>query len=1012
MIRHGIVCALRAAAAMLAAALLLACGGGGGDTPATAGVAVGTLRVHYARTDGAYGGWGMYSWSGPRTPSGAWPDVGRFLFASSDGYGAYVDIVVDASKAKLDFLVTRPNAAGTDAEKDCSADRSVAFAADIAARGQETWLKTNDCGVYATLAAASAVGIQHARALWLSAAVIAWPGVGSNGQFKLYHAAQGGMAVDANGADTGADGAYDLSASSGLSGSLATRYKTLASATALALPAAAQADLKRLLKGQLLVVNSNAGKVTSGTQMQVQAVLDDTYAATAAQRTLGLSFAADGTPTLRLWAPTAQSVSLRSGGVDYAMTEDTASGVWSASGNKTWRNTAYYTYTLRVFSRTDGASVNTYTVTDPYAVTLDADVFGGAQQQAMVADLGSAELQPAGWATHATPALAAAQDIVLYELHVRDFSVNDATLAKLAYRGKYKAFSDSASNGSKHLRALAAAGLTHVHLLPTYDLASVTESGCTTPSISDTDAVSSAQQASVAATRDTDCFNWGYDPKHYGAPDGAFATDAADGRVRVLEFREMVAALHGAGLRVVLDVVYNHTAGNFLDRIVPGYYYRLNGDGVIETSSCCQNTAPEFAMMEKLMIDTLKTWAVQYRVDGFRFDIMGHIPKAAMLKARADVDAAAGRALYYYGEAWNFGEVQDDRLFVQARQANMAGTGIGSFNDRMRDALRGGGPFDSGADLVKNQGFASGLCYDLNAQSGCDSGNLEYRQNLIRLGMSGNLAGFVLNGKPGSAYDYGGQQAGFTQDPPEIVNYAGVHDGETLWDISQYKHPAGVSSADRARAQVVALGSVLLGQGIPFLHAGDELLRSKSMDRDSYNAGDWFNRIDWSGANNYFGQSGLPSAEKNAGNWDVMKPILQNPNALPSAADIAFSREAVKDLLRVRKSTSMLRLATGAEVINCVSFPDQAAQQPGLIVMKVGKGDASCGDGRYKNVIVLVNANKAAQSFGIATLAGKAVSLHPVLAAGSDPQVRNASFNGRTGEFSVPGRSVAVFVQN
>jgi pullulanase len=561
-------------------------------------------------------------------------------------------------------------------------------------------------------------------------------------------------------------------------------------------------------------------------------------------------------------------------------------------------------------------------------------------------------------------------------------------------------------------------GLTHVHLLPVFDIASVNEAGCTTPVVTPAGATSTAQQATITAASGSDCFNWGYDPRHFSAPEGSYATDAADGRVRVLEFREMVASLHGAGLRVVMDVVYNHTSGNFLDRIVPGYYYRLSGEGVIERSTCCDNTAPEFAMMEKLMIDTLKTWATQYGVDGFRFDIMGHIPKSAMVRAQAEVDAAAGRPLYYYGEAWNFGEVENDRRFEQARQANLAGTGIGSFNDRLRDAMRGGGPFDSGDDILRNQGFASGLCYDLNASNGagaCTSGqrgDLHNRQNMIRIGLAGNLRNSVLNGRAASAYDYGGQQAGYTSDPQEVINYAGVHDGETLYDIAQYKHPGGTSAADRARAQVVALATVLMGQGVPFIHAGDELLRSKAFDRDSYNSGDWFNRIDWTGGTNYLAEFGLPPAEKNEAAWPHITALMSNANVLPAPAQIAATRDAVRDFLALRRDTTMLRLRTGADVMRCVRFPDEAAQQDGLIVMKVGVGDTSCGDGKYRNLLVLINANKLAQTFSSAALANAGYVLHPLQAAGSDAVVRAASHDQAAGAFSVPARTVAVFVQN
>jgi pullulanase/glycogen debranching enzyme len=979
------------------------------DATGGTAVAAATMRVHYKRPVAQYAGWGVYSWEGPKTPSGAWPATDTYRFDKADSFGAFVDIALDTSKAQMKFLLNKLS--GADVLKDPDCDRTADLAADVATKGQEVWLVSGDCAVYPSAAAAGGLNFANARAIWIAGDTVVWPGTReAAGTYTLHHAAMGGLGVSET-AVTGATGSLNLTAVA-LTDAQKARYPALKDAPAYRVTAAA-GDLKPILKGQVAITRTGAdGKFTHSTQLQIQGVLDDLYANAATPQTFGASFAGDGTPTFKLWAPTARSVKLNVGGTAYTMTEDSASGVWSYAGDKAWTNTALYTYTVEVWSRTDGGAVKTYTVTDPYAATLNADVYGGPQQQAMVADVRAAAFKPAGWDGHSAPTVAAPEDIVLYELHVRDFSANDSTVPA-ALRGKYKAFSQTGADGYKHLQAMAQAGLTHVHLLPVYDISSVNEGGCSTPAITSAGPISEVPQQAVADTKDADCFNWGYDPRHYGAPEGSYATDAANGVVRVSEFREMVQSLHGAGLSVVMDVVYNHTSSNFLDRIVPGYYYRLNGDGAIETSTCCSNTAPEFALMEKLMTDTLVNWAVEYKVDGFRFDIMGHIPKAVMLRARDAVNAAAGRELYYYGEAWNFGEVANDRLFVQARQANMGGTGIGSFSDRIRDSIRGGGPFDAGVDMVKNQGFASGLCYDRNAEAAdCNVPDLENRQNLIRLGMAGNLADYVLNGKKASDYDYGGQPAGFTQDPQEVINYAGVHDGETLWDISQYKHPAATTSADRARAQVVALGTVLMAQGVPFIHAGDELLRSKAVDRDSYNAGDWFNRIDWSAGTNYFNNFGLPSKEKNEANWELMKPFLQNTNANPGGADIVAAREAVKDLLRVRKDTTMLRLRTKQDVMACVSFPDQAAQTAGLIVMKVGKGDASCGDGKYKNVVVLVNAGKAAQNYTIAALAGKPVALHPVLAGGSDAAVKAAAFTSATGNFSVPARTVAVFVEN
>lgn len=1029
MIRFTTARRWRAWVPLALAGLLAACGGG--EEPATAQpqgtaralsagadpavpVAAGTVRIHYQRGDAAYEGWGVYSWQGPAVRYLDWPSADKYRFAQRTAFGAYVDIPLDVTQSEMRFLVNRqfPDG-GVGKAPDC--DLGFAIRGDIASAGQEVFVKSDECAVYPSLAAASAISIGKARALWLQRGTIAWAGAPTSHTFRLYHAAEGGISVNAETGVNGADGVLPLSAQSGI-GALAARYPHLAEATALTLPTKDRERIASLIQGQLVVVAFQDDKPVRATQVQLQGVIDDLYAADAARETLGPSFAPSGDATLKLFAPTAREVKLLIGGRALAMKRDNASGVWRASVPAALVG-SYYAFQVDVWSRQDGGRRHTYTVTDPYAVSLDADAWGGPGQRALLANLNDAALKPPGWDAHATPAFAAPEDAVLYELHVRDFSASDLTVPA-THRGKYTAFALPGTAGMQHLASMAQAGLTHVHLLPVYDLASINEGGCTTPTITNADPTSPAPQATVAATKDQDCFNWGYDPRHYGAPEGSYASDAADGRVRVREFRQMVQGLHGAGLRVVMDVVYNHTAGTFLDRIVPGYYYRLNGDGDIERSTCCENTATEFAMMEKLMTDTLVRWARDHRIDGFRFDIMGHIPKAAMQRAKAAVDAAVGpqRQVYFYGEAWNFGEVADDRLFVQARIDNMAGTGIGSFNDRIRDAVRGGGPFDGGEWMVKNQGFANGLCTDVNEWNGgqCTAwfrGDLHSRQQAIRAAMAGALKDFPLAGSTSGELRWNGQALGFTRDPQESINYAGVHDGETLYDVQQYKLPASTTPAQRARAQVVALAPVLLGQGMPFLHAGDELLRSKALDRDSYNAGDWFNRIDWTGGSNFIGTMGLPSAEKNASDWWVIGPVLANPNVVPSAADIALTREQVKALLRVRKSSTLFRLRSADDIRRCVHFPDAIGQVDGLIVMLLGRGDASCGDGAFKRALVVINAAPGAQGYVIDALAGQALSLHPVQAFGVDAVVRGASFDAATGRVSVPGRTVAVFVQ-
>ncbi|MEV4342845.1 DUF3372 domain-containing protein, partial [Streptomyces sp. NPDC049590] len=349
-------------------------------------------------------------------------------------------------------------------------------------------------------------------------------------------------------------------------------------------------------------------------------------------------------------------------------------------------------------------------------------------------------------------------------------------------------------DGSRHLRALAEAGTSYVHLLPVFDIAGIPERKAD-QAVPDCDlasfpADSERQQECVGRSAGKDAYNWGYDPLHYTVPEGSYATDP-DGTARTVEFRRMVQALNGDGLRVVMDVVYNHTAASgqadasVLDRIVPGYYQRLLADGSVAHSTCCANTAPENAMMGKLVVDSVVTWAKQYKVDGFRFDLMGHHPRANILAVREALDALTvakdgvdGKRIILYGEGWNFGEVADDARFTQATQENMAGTGIATFSDRARDAVRGGGPFDADPGV---QGFASGLYTDPNTSLANGTkeeqrARLLHYQDLIKVGLTGNLAGYRFTDTrgrqvTGAQVDYNGSPAGYAEAPGDALAY-------------------------------------------------------------------------------------------------------------------------------------------------------------------------------------------------------------------------------------------------
>ncbi|MBN1963607.1 MAG: pullulanase-type alpha-1,6-glucosidase, partial [Anaerolineae bacterium] len=677
-----------------------------------------------------------------------------------------------------------------------------------------------------------------AQAYWVTADTLVWNVEVVEGATYLLHYDPTGALFLENGVSGGESIplTYD---EAGLSEAVLARFPHLAGFAALKIGPDDLDKVPEILKGQIAVsATESDGSLIDASALQIPGVLDDLYTY---EGKLGIIYDGD-TPTLKVWAPTARSVTLHlfdnprpdTASTTYPMTPDPATGVWSVTGTPDWTY-KFYLYEVEVYVPSTG-QVKHNLVTDPYSLSLSTN---SARSQ-IVDLLNDATLMPPGWNEMVKPALAAPEDIVLYELHLRDFSANDPTVPE-GYRGTFMAFTVPDSNGMKHLANLAAAGLTHVHLLPVFDIATINENRAerTEPDaevLASLPPDSTEQQAIIEPIRDQDAFNWGYDPYHYTVPEGSYASNP-NGATRILEFRRMVQGLGDAGLRVVMDVVYNHTNASgqsersVLDRIVPGYYYRLNGSGLVETSTCCPNTATEHAMMEKLMIDSVVMWARAYKVDGFRFDLMGHHMVDNMAHVRAALDALTleedgvdGKSIYVYGEGWNFGEVANNARGPNATQLNVGGLGIGTFNDRIRDAARGGSPFGD----WQFQGFVNGLYTDHNGITGGTDeerlARLLHYADQIRVGLAGNLRDFTFENATGDSVtgaeiDYNGSPTGYTLDPQEHIIYVSAHDNETLFDKIQYAAPAGATVPDRVRMQNMGISLVALSQGVPFYHA-------------------------------------------------------------------------------------------------------------------------------------------------------------------------------------------------
>ncbi len=866
------------------------------------------------------------------------------------------------------------------------------------------------------------------RAFWLDTNTIGWNGAAGT-SYKLLYDPDGALDPAVAGATVCTFPAptapchVNLTASGTVSG-----YPKNPNATGLPrlLTGLSAANAKHLLKGQVVVASYDGSTALLDiSHVQIQSVLDALYADSAKTQTLGVSYSA-GVPTLRVWAPTARSVTLRryadsttSTYTTHTLTEATASGVWSVTGAASW-DRQYYLLDVEVYVPSEDAVLNNL-VTDPYAVSLSTD-----SARSQFVNLADSDLMPVGWTSLAKPALAAFEDITIYEMHVRDFSINDSTVAQ-ADRGTYMAFTydgrdgRTLSAGMTHVLALQDAGLTHVHLMPIFDIASVLEANVPRevwPNPTGHARDSDQQQATIAISRTLDGFNWGYDPYHYGVPEGSYSTDP-DGVQRIIEFREMVQRLNENGLRVVMDVVYNHTsasgqyAQSVLDKVVPGYYYRYDRDGVLQQSSCCPDTACEYAMMEKLMIDTLIRFAVDYKVDGFRFDLMNLHTQGNMLNVQTAIAALTpgahgvdGSKIYLYGEGWDFGSAKDKGLtnctdgWCYAHKYNMTGMGIGLFNDIIRDATHGG--YEQDSLQIRRQGFSNGLSYDWNGY--------EYDRRFesdLHAAMD-----TLRSALRGSGDDWNGQGGPFAADPQESIPYVSKHDNETLFDQNIFKLPSSVSMTERVRAQNVGLSIMALAQGVPFFHMSSDMLRSKSLDRNSYDSGDWFNRVYWDYSHNNFGQ-GLPPAWDNSSRWPIMSPLLANTALDPASSDITFAAAQFRELLRLRYSSPLFRLRTRADINARTSHYNTANTHAGLLVMHLSDGPAPDLDPNLETILVFFNAHKIVQTYTIPEAVGKSFTLHPVHTDGldDDPVITGgATFNNSTGAFTIPARTTVVFV--
>ncbi|KHM49658.1 pullulanase [Pseudoalteromonas distincta] len=789
---------------------------------------------------------------------------------------------------------------------------------------------------------------------------------------------------------------------------------------------------KALIKSQLVIAGYDSeGKLLEASFVQTAKALDALYTQgedDANEAVLGVNYG-NNAIDVTVWAPTANNMMLnvfddaKTQVHSTPMTLNTQTGIWQASLDMQY-DRHYYRFNFDVYHPLT-QQIESLWSTDPYSLNVSTN---GLYSQLI--NLADEDTKPEGWDTRLIPTVENPEDAIIYEGHVRDFSARDNSVTE-ANRGKYFAFTELNSAPMQHLQTLAQNGLTHFHLLPITDIGTIDEDISKRVDISDTlgdlceqindeaDACktqdksstiidlmsgylpgSDDAQALANAMRSLDSFNWGYDPHYFIAPEGSYAS-SPEGIARVKETRAMVQSLQSIGLRVVLDVVYNHTTSSGIwdksvfDKLVPGYYHRYNEvSGEIERSTCCENTATEHVMMDKFVSDSLVILAREFGYDSFRFDVMGHMPKSSILAAR-DAVQAVDEDNYFYGEGWDFGEVANNRLFVQAKQADMAGSEVGTFNDRIREAVRGGALFSNSST----------------------DGNLA-EQDTLRLSLAGNLQNYILKGfkgnsAKGNSFTWNTQPTAYALDPADSIHYVSKHDNETLWDQLQYKHSANMSIEQRVRAHNMALALPLMSQGIPFMQMGADLLRSKSMDRNSYDSGDWFNFVDFTQDTNNW-NIGLPPAQDNEVKWQEIMPISANTQAAAQPQDITFAHDVFNEFLQIRSSSPLFRLTTEQDVIERVGFHNVGkAQQHGLIVMSIDDGEGLTDlDPAFDALVVVINATEQTLSHTIATAAD--FELHDVLKNSVDASMTGTNFaaGDNEGTFTVPPYTLAVFTKN
>ena len=626
---------------------------------------------------------------------------------------------------------------------------------------------------------------------------------------------------------------------------------------------------------------------------------------------LGLTYTPEAS-IFKVWSPAteAMQVKLYDAGLggDPIQEESmklNAAGVWELTLKGDWKG-KYYAFQAKA-NDTWGDEVP-----DPYVQAV-----GTNGRRGMIIDL--AETNPDGWNSDQRPPLAGFNDIIIYELHVRDVSMDPNS--GIQHKGKFLGLAetgtttqDGLSTGLDHIKDL---GVTHVHLLPSYDFLSVDESKL-----------------------EDNNFNWGYDPQNYNTPEGSYSTNPEDGAVRIREFKQLIKTLHDNGLRVILDVVYNHTgateSSNF-NQLVPGYYYRQNEEGGFSNASACGNeTASDRAMMRKFMIESVKYWAEEYHLDGFRFDLMGIHDVETMNEITAALDEI-DPTIFVYGEGWTAGNspLADEAKAIKVNTTKL--DRVAAFSDDIRDGIKGH------VFTHEAKAFVSGL---------------PGLEESIKFGVVASTQ------HPQVQYDsVNYSKAPWANSPLQTITYVSCHDNHTLWDRLAISCPEE-SEEERVKMHKLAGAIVLTAQGVSFLHAGVEMLRTKGGEENSFESSDEVNRIDWARKGEY-------------------------PDVL----------NYFKGLIQMRKGHPAFRMTSTEMVQKHLTF--LPIEDSNLIAYSIT--DNANGDS-WKNILVVYNGNATYKTLDIPKGTWKVVL---------DGEKVNEEGLGaiNASQLTVPGRSAMVLVQ-